>query len=291
MSVAVSVLIISGIGMLCALGLVFVSRKFAVRIDHRVEQVVGILSGANCGVCGYANCVALAEAAVKAMDDGGKLPMCVQGGEEVIHGLEDILRIEIPFAEKKISTLLCNGGTQCNDIYEYIGVEDCRESLALNARGDKACRHGCLGRGSCVRACPFDAIAMNPDKLPVVDRSSCVGCGTCVEVCPRNVLRLADASEYYSVACSSKEKGKIVRKQCTAGCIACRKCVKACPVDAVRIADNLAVIDPEKCIGCHKCQEACPTEVIVPLVSLSTFRKFKHRFKDHARADNKTDFH
>lgn len=279
MNLVVGILVISSIGLLCALGLVLVAHIFAVRIDHRVEQVVGLLPGANCGACGYASCVALAEATVQSVDGGGKPPVCVQGGKEVVRELENILRIEITAAERQVATVRCNGGVRCHDLYEYIGVADCRGSLALNSRGEKTCAFGCLGHGSCARACPFGAITLSASRLPLVDPHLCTGCGKCVAACPRSLLRLSGVREYYYVACSSGERGQVVRQQCRGGCLACLKCTKVCPVAAVQVKDHLAVIDPQLCIGCHQCREACPTGVIVPLVSPATFQELKHLFK------------
>ena len=38
--------------------------------------------------------------------------------------------------------------------------------------GPKACTFGCLGEGSCVAACPFDAIHIQ-DGIAVVDKDAC----------------------------------------------------------------------------------------------------------------------
>lgn len=46
----------------------------------------------------------------------------------------------------------------------------------------------CCGCGACYNACPFDAIAMQPDAegflYPVVDRNLCRSCGICKRTCP-----------------------------------------------------------------------------------------------------------
>jgi electron transport complex protein RnfB len=276
MSLIEGVIVTGGIGLLCALSIAWVSHKFAVEIDEKLEKVISALPGANCGACGLASCANLAETTVRAVEEGEKLPKCVQGGEETIHEIEDILGVKIPFEEKKIATVICSGGKRCNNLYDYVGVEDCWESLALNSKGDKACEYGCLGHGSCMKACPFNAIRMNKRGLPIIDKSLCTACGTCVRTCPRKIIRLALVSERFYVSCSSEEKGKDVRKKCEIGCIACRLCEKVCPVDAVHVVDNLAVIDPEECIGCGECQKKCPRQVIRPFDFHPIFWKFKH---------------
>ncbi len=276
MSLIINIIAIGGIGTICALSLAWASQKFAVKVDERLENVIAALPGANCGACGFAGCASLAEATVTAVDEGKKLPMCVQSDEEAIHEIEDIVGVKIPFEEKKIATVLCSGGNRCNNIYNYIGVEDCWESLALNTKGDKSCEYGCLGHGSCAKACPFNAITMSKRRLPVIDKAICTACGTCVKTCPRQIIRLAKVSEYFYVACSSNDKGKDVRKKCEMGCIACRKCEKVCPVDAVHVVDNIAIIDPEKCTGCRECAKKCPRRVIFPFDFHPIFWKFMH---------------
>ena len=50
--------------------------------------------------------------------------------------------------------------------FKYEGVQDCRAAI-LAGGGDKACRYGCLGYGTCSRVCPFGAITMTEDPPPI----------------------------------------------------------------------------------------------------------------------------
>ena len=65
------------------------------------------------------------------------------------------------------------------------------------------------------------------------------------------------------VACSNKEKGAPVVKNCSVSCIACKMCERACESGAVKVIDNLAVIDRSLCTGCGKCKAACKRGVII----------------------------
>ncbi|MFO8010478.1 MAG: glycyl-radical enzyme activating protein, partial [Dehalococcoidia bacterium] len=42
----------------------------------------------------------------------------------------------------------------------------------------------------CVQACPLDAIQLNPQNKPAIDRESCDACGKCARVCPRDALKV-----------------------------------------------------------------------------------------------------
>jgi electron transport complex protein RnfB len=165
--------------------------------------------------------------------------------------------------DRRISVLACRGTREFAAAkYDYVGVEDCRAAALLHD-GPKACRFGCLGLGSCVRACPFGALVMGPDGLPHVIEELCTACGKCVTVCPRNLFALRGEKLTVAVACASHDPGKVVNKACKVGCIACRRCEKACKFEAIHVVDNLATIDYDKCRLCGACVKACPRGIIV----------------------------
>ena len=64
----------------------------------------------------------------------------------------------------------------------------------LLSGGSKVCPIGCVGLGTCARACPFVALSMGPDNLPVVNLAKCTGCGTCERICPKNIITLTSNS-------------------------------------------------------------------------------------------------
>jgi ferredoxin len=113
-----------------------------------------------------------------------------------------------------------------------------------------------------MRACPFDAITMSADNLPLISPAKCTACGKCVAACPKQVIELAQASKAVVISCHSKDKGIDVKKKCQVGCIACGICVRTCPVDAIKLENNLARINHDKCIVCGLCVKKCPTNAI-----------------------------
>ena len=128
--------------------------------------------------------------------------------------------------------------------------------------GPKSCNYGCLGYGSCVKACPFDAIHV-VDGVAQVDVKKCKACSKCVAACPKHLIELVPYDAAHIVRCSSKDKGKDVMKACSVGCIGCHLCEKNCPSDAVHVIDNIAYIDQDKCTGCGVCAEKCPKKIIL----------------------------
>ena len=147
------------------------------------------------------------------------------------------------------------------ELYDYNGVADCKMISQMQNGGAKSCGFGCLGSGTCVKVCPFDAVHI-VNGIALVDKEKCKACGKCVAACPRHLIELIPYDQQHAVACSSREKGKAVMNACKVGCIACKKCERECPAQAITIEDNLAHIDPEKCTNCGKCQETCPRKII-----------------------------
>ena len=92
-----------------------------------------------------------------------------------------------------------------------------------------------------------------------------MACGACVDACPKHIIRIVplNAKKYTEVACSSHDKGAVVRQACDNGCIGCKICVKACPKEgAIVVEDFLAKINYDICIGCGMCSRACPRQLI-----------------------------
>ncbi len=253
-------LIVGAVGLFVGLFLGAAGIKFKVETDEREEAVLAELPGNNCGGCGYAGCSGLAAAIAK-----GEAPVnaCPVGGEKTGNRIAKIMGVEAGDSVRMVAFVRCMGDKdRTRTDYDYSGYEDCRMLSFVPNGGPKSCNDGCLGFGSCVKVCPFDAIHV-VNGVAVVDKEACKACGKCVAVCPKNLITLVPYTAKHIVACSSKEKGPATMKACDAGCIACQLCKKNCPADAVTIEDFHASIDQEKCTGCGTCREKCPRKVIV----------------------------
>ena len=184
-------MVMLGIGLGAAAVLAAAAKVFYVEVDPRITEVEDALPGANCGGCGYTGCGACAEAIVK-----GEAPanVCVAGGDDVTAKVASVMGGEVGFVEPRVALHACTGGERAEEKYHYEGVSDCRAMADLHG-GSLVCHHGCLGLGTCVRSCPFDALKMGDDGLPEVIPDKCVGCGNCEQVCPTKVIRVTKMTE------------------------------------------------------------------------------------------------
>ena len=258
--ILLATVIVGGTGLILGLFLGFFGKKFQVEVDEKEEAVREALPGNNCGGCGYAGCSALAEAIAK-----GEAPIdgCPVGGAPVAAKIGKIMGKEAGESKHMVAFVKCAGTCdKTSTEYEYYGTRDCETMPFIPGGGPKICKDGCLGYGSCVRVCMFDAIHIVDGKA-VVDRDKCKACGKCIAVCPKHLIELVPYEAMHLVQCSSKAKGKQVMQACEVGCIACKKCEKNCPSKAVTVENNVAHIDYEKCTNCGACAEACPRKIIL----------------------------
>ncbi len=249
------------LGALLALILAVASRRFEVKTDPRVEEVSGVLPGANCGGCGFAGCAAYAEAVVL---KGADPTLCSPGGAECGIAIAKILGVAVD-SNKARCVALCHCQRQnVETVALYTGIQTCRGAALQGLGGGWLdCRYGCLGYGDCLKSCPFGAITFNEAGRPVVDEAKCTGCKKCVAACPRGLMAVTAINKFVHIACHNRDKGAMANKICERACIICQKCVKACPVDAITVPNNLAEIDHDKCISCGKCVAVCPHQTIL----------------------------
>lgn len=246
-------------GLFIGLFLGFSAEKFKVPVNEKEVAVRELLPGNNCGGCGYPGCDGLAKAIAN-----GEAPVnaCPVGGEDAGNKIAEVMGVSAGDSVKQVAFVKCAGNCEkAKDQYEYSGIEDCVMAASAPGQGPKACAYGCTGFGSCVAACPFDAIHV-VNGIAVVDKDACKACGKCIAVCPKHLIELVPYDQKHLVQCSSKDKGKDVKAVCSAGCIGCGICAKNCPSEAIVVENNVAHIDPAKCTNCGICAEKCPVKII-----------------------------
>jgi NADPH-dependent glutamate synthase beta subunit-like oxidoreductase len=269
-----SVFTLLGLGLAAAAILAAASRLLYVKEDPRIAKVERTLPGANCGGCGYAGCAAAAGAIV-----AGEAPpdVCVVADTETHQQVAAIMGQAIEYREPKIAIPDCTGGERAEPLYLYEGALDCRAQHMLHG-GGKMCPEGCLGLGSCVRACPFDAIHMGEHGYPVVDPDKCRACGKCEEACPRGVIAVLGMTQ------------RLTRLNRTHDCLA--PCRQRCPaqidipryIERIRHGDYAGAVATIKetnplLLACgrvcpHPCEEVCRRGNVDDPVAINNLKRF-----------------
>ena len=207
-----SILMMGGLGVAIGTVLVIASKAFYVYEDPKVVAIDDALPGANCGGCGYPGCNANAQTIVNGVQE---VNSCVAAGADVAMAIAQIMGVSVSDKEPEFAGPGCFYSKDDADMeYKYLGVTDCR-AAALLFGGMKVCRIGCLGLGTCVKACMFGALSIGSDGLPKVDQKKCTGCGACERVCPKNIIRLTSMTR------------RIMREYTKEECIT--PCQRACP--------------------------------------------------------------
>lgn len=75
-----TVLTLGVLGLVLGYGLAYASEKFKVEVDERIEAVIEMLPGYNCGACGFPGCGGFGEAIVEGNVE--KLSACKPGKDE-----------------------------------------------------------------------------------------------------------------------------------------------------------------------------------------------------------------
>lgn len=207
-----AIIIMGALGLTVGIGLAFASKIFYVYVDPLILQIEDVLPGANCGGCGLPGCSSNAEAIVAGKASPNS---CVAAGSDVAEAIAGLMGVSMEASEPDIALPGCTYGVKDADTkYQYDGLRDCR-AAALLGGGMKVCNIGCLGFGTCADACPFGAITMGPEGLPVVIEHLCTGCGTCERVCPKNIINLSSVTR------------RIMREYTTDNCTT--PCQRTCP--------------------------------------------------------------
>ena len=266
MNTSVMILVVmAALGVGFGLILAYANRKFAVEVNPLIHIVEDVLPKGQCGACGYAGCMAYAEAVVLNPDVPPNL--CIPGKAAIADQVAELTGKKAEAVEPRVATVACGCGIAKAKIgYMYNGIETCAASNVLFG-GPKLCPVGCLGFGDCSMVCPFGAITMGEDRLPIIDPETCTGCGACMSACPKQIITMTPLSAKVVVNCKNPLKGLEVKNVCPAGCIACTICMRQCPYGAIVMENNLPVVDHSKCAECPepKCTLKCPPKTIRPV--------------------------
>jgi Na+-translocating ferredoxin:NAD+ oxidoreductase RNF subunit RnfB len=257
--IIIATAVVAGVGIAIGIILGIADMKLHVDVDEKEQAILEALPGNNCGGCGFPGCSGCAAAIAKGE---AAVNQCPVGGAPVAEIISGIMGVEAGEQTKMVAFVHCQGDCEkAKSKFEYNGVSDCRLQTQTPGGGAKTCTFGCLGGGSCVQVCQFDAIHV-VNGVAVVDKEACMACGKCIEICPHHLIDLVPYEAKQVVACMSKDMGKAVNQYCSIGCIACHICEKNCPAGAITVEDNVARIDQDKCTHCGTCVSKCPKKAI-----------------------------
>lgn len=257
--VSMGLMAVLGVGLSAILALA--NQRLHVEEDPRIDAVEEMLPHAGCGACGFPGCRAFAESLV----EGKASPsQCSASSAAAVSEIAAFLGVHAGERIKRVARVACAGGSHVARFQaNYRGLETCR-AAALVSGGGKGCPWGCLGMGDCEAACPFGAIVMDENDLPVVDEDKCTACGECVIACPKRLFSLHDSEHRLWVACSNRLAGPAADAECAVACIACGRCVMDAPQGLMAMSGNLPAIDYVKNeLATLKVIERCPTGAIV----------------------------
>ena len=202
MVIGIAVIVVSIIGIICAVVLSVASKVMAVEVDERIPMVRECLPGANCGGCGYPGCDGYAAAMVEDADT--PLTLCAPGGAAAAQAVATVLGRSAGEMVQKAAVVACRGDCSAtSNKMEYAGIESCA-AAKLMFGGAGSCTFGCMGLGDCAAACPSDAICIE-NGIAHVDTRVCTGCGACANVCPNKVIKVLPAASPVVVSCSSHD--------------------------------------------------------------------------------------
>lgn len=256
-----SVVILGGVATVFGAAIAVVNARFRVWEDPRIDAVRELLPGADCGACGQAGCRAFAEAVI----DGRAAPAeCTVMGPEEKDDVAGYLGVDAGAAGRNVARLLCAGSRPVAPYRAvYHGVESCAAAAAVTG-GGKACPWGCLGYSDCVVSCDFDALAMSPSGLPIVDIEKCTACGDCVDACPLDLFTILPSDHHLLVQCRNLLRGDDAEAVCSVACNACGRCVMDAEDGLIEMVDGLAVVDYERVeLENPRAVERCPTGAII----------------------------
>jgi Na+-translocating ferredoxin:NAD+ oxidoreductase subunit B len=240
--------------------LLLAGRFLRVDEDKRLEKLVSLLPGINCGACGQPGCRAFAEALLS----GEAVPAgCSVSSGEARQRIADYLGVAVGEAERRVARLACAGDINTmRFLADYQGELRCAAAAVVDD-GGKACAWGCLGLGDCERSCDFDAIDMSPSGLPVVNEANCTACGDCVRACPKDLFSIVPEQQPLWVACNNPLEGNDLLETCKVACTACERCIRDAP-DWLTLKRNLPVpIEGASGKPPRKAIDRCPTGAIV----------------------------
>ena len=163
------------------------------KIHELAKQVLAKLPGGDCGGyggCGFATCEACAEA----IAETANITICPACDNDAIKGIAEVVGVDAVEVEQKVAYIRCSGEAAGKERFK--AYDSCQ--AAVDSGFEKGeCQWGCVGIGSCIERCKYDAMSLVDGKV-VIDKEKCNGCEACVGACPQMIIEIipADATNF-----------------------------------------------------------------------------------------------
>lgn len=156
--------------------------------------------------CGFPTCEACAEA----IAETGKITLCPACDNDAIKAIADTLGVEAVEVEQKVAFIRCAG--EAAGKKRFVGLECCKAARDAGFLHSE-CQWGCIGIGSCVEKCEFDAMSLVDGKV-IIDKERCTGCMACMNACPQELITMVPEDATNFIPCSSKAYEAMTLETC-----------------------------------------------------------------------------
>ena len=103
-----AVISLAALGAIFGIVLGFADKKFKVEVDPRIDAIINVLPGANCGGCGFPGCSGYADAIV-----AGTAPLNACTADEVREKIAEIMGVNAGGSGTSSCSSCANGGKEC----------------------------------------------------------------------------------------------------------------------------------------------------------------------------------
>ena len=156
--IIIAAIIVGAIGLLIGILLTIASEKFAITVNEKEIQIREELPGNNCGGVAIPDVTGQPKQLLLVKQRSNQCPV---GGKSVADAIAMIMGVESEGTMRMTAFVRCGGTCENATIqYLYHGIKDCNNAAIVPGGGDKQCSHGCMGYGSCVRECEYNAISI-----------------------------------------------------------------------------------------------------------------------------------
>ncbi|MBK8805739.1 MAG: RnfABCDGE type electron transport complex subunit B [Bacteroidales bacterium] len=125
-TIILTIIVLSTLGVGAAILLFFISKKFNVIEDPKIDEVEKMLPGANCGGCGFPGCRKFATELVTQTSIDHLF--CAPAGSEVMSKIADFLGKSVQSKKAQVAVVRCGGSpSHRKKTSEYDGAKTCKK--------------------------------------------------------------------------------------------------------------------------------------------------------------------